>query len=65
MLTPLAHMRPSGGFLSEIINIIKVLEGFLRGHIEAMLIIGSQSGNEQFLVIPEKSFFATPLMKYQ
>ena len=41
MLTSLAHMRPSGGLLGEICNIIKVLECFLRGYIEAMLVVRS------------------------
>ena len=34
-------MKSSGGLLSEICNIINVLEGFLRGHNEAMLVLQS------------------------
>ena len=34
-------MKSSGGLLSEMFNIIKVLEGFLRGCMEAMLVLGS------------------------
>ena len=41
MPTSFAHMRPSGGLLGEICNIIRVLECFLRGYIEAMLVLRS------------------------
>ena len=37
----LAYVRPSGGILSEMCNIIKVLQCFLKGHIGAILTIGS------------------------
>ena len=41
MLTSLSHMRPSGGLKAEIINISKDQWPFFRGHIQAMLSIGS------------------------
>ena len=39
----MAYVGPSGGRLREIINIIKDEWLFLRGHIEAMLIIDSHT----------------------
>ena len=36
-----AYVRPSGGLLSEMCNITQVLQHFLKGHIEAILTIGS------------------------
>ena len=41
MPTSFAHMRPSGGLMGEIYNMIMVLECFLRGYIEAMLVLRS------------------------
>ena len=37
----MAYVRPSGGLLSEMCTIIQVLQHFLKGHIEAILTIGS------------------------
>ena len=41
MLTSATQVRPHGCLLSGICNISKVLYAFLKGHIEAMLTIGS------------------------
>ena len=41
MPASLAHMKLSGSLLSEICNIIKVLQHFSKGHIGAILTIGS------------------------
>ena len=41
MRTSRAHLRSSGGLLSEICNMTQVLQAFLRGHIEAMLVLRS------------------------
>ena len=40
----MAYVRPFGGVLSELINIIKVLQHFLKGHIGAILTVGSHHG---------------------
>ena len=37
MLPSIVHAGPSGGLLSENINISKVLYAFLKGQVEAML----------------------------
>ena len=37
----MAYVRPSGGLLSEMCHIIIVLSHFLKGHIGAILTIGS------------------------
>ena len=41
-------MRPSGGLLSEMCNIIQVLQHFLKGHNGAILTIGSH--HDEFAV---------------
>lgn len=37
----MVYVRPSGGFLSEMCNIINVLQNYLKGNIGAILTIGS------------------------
>ena len=41
LLTSLAYVRPSGGLLSEMCNIAQVLQHLLKGHIGAILTLGS------------------------
>ena len=40
-LMSMAYVRPSGGLLSEMCNIAQVLQHFLKGHIGAILTLGS------------------------